>query len=47
MGMLREEWEKCERERSKIQVCLVDSILLNVLGEDIGKKLWDKLGSCY
>jgi hypothetical protein len=48
MGMSKEEWEKLERrERSMIQLCLADSILLNVSGEDTAKKLWDKLGSLY
>jgi hypothetical protein len=43
-----EEWEKLERrERSMIQLCLVDLVLLNVSGEDLAKKLWDKLGSLY
>jgi hypothetical protein len=47
-GMSKEEWEKLERrERSTIQLCLVDSVLLNVSGEDLAKKLWDKLGSLY
>jgi hypothetical protein len=46
--MSREEWEKLERrERSTIQLCLADSVLLNVSGEDSTKKLWDKLGSLY
>jgi hypothetical protein len=30
-----------------IQICLVGSILLNVLGEYLAKKLWDKLGGLY
>jgi hypothetical protein len=48
MGMTREEWEKLERrERITIQLCLVDSMLLNVSGEDSTKKLWDKVGSLY
>jgi hypothetical protein len=48
IGMLTEEWEKLERrERSTIQLCLVDSVLFNVFGEDSTKKLWDKLGSLY
>jgi hypothetical protein len=47
-GMSREQWEKINRrERSMIQLCLVDSVLLNVSGEDLSKKLWDKLGSLY
>jgi hypothetical protein len=48
MGMSKEEWEKLKRrERSTIQLCLADSVLLNVSGEDTAKKLWDKLGSLY
>jgi len=30
-----------------IQLCLVDSVLLNVSGEYSTKKLWDKMGSLY
>jgi hypothetical protein len=30
-----------------IQLCLADSVLLNVSGEDLTKKMWDKLGSLY
>jgi hypothetical protein len=30
-----------------IRLCLVDSVLLNVLGEYSAKKLCDKLGSLY
>jgi hypothetical protein len=46
--MSREEWEKLERrERSTIRLCLADLVLLNVSGEDLTKKLWDKLGSLY
>jgi hypothetical protein len=47
-GVLMEEWEKLQiRERSTIQLCLANLVLLNVLGEDSAKKLWDKLGSLY
>jgi hypothetical protein len=43
-----EEWDKLERrERSMICLCLVDSILLNVSGEDSTKKMWDKMGILY
>jgi hypothetical protein len=43
-----EEWEKLERrERSMIRICLVDLVLLNVLGEYLKKKLWAKLGILY
>jgi hypothetical protein len=48
IGMSMEYWEKLERrERSTIQLCLADLVLLNVLGEYSKKKLWDKLGSLY
>jgi hypothetical protein len=48
IGMSMEEWENLERrERSMIPICLSYSILLNVLGEDSAKKLWDKLGILY
>ena len=46
--MSTEEWEKLERRaRSKIHLCLVDLLILNVSGEDSTKKMWDKLGSLY
>jgi hypothetical protein len=46
--MSMKEWDKLERRaRSTIQICLADSILLNVSGEDSAKKLWDKLGNLY
>jgi len=46
--MSTEEWEKLKRkERSTIRICLADSVMLNVLGEDSSKRLWDKLGSLY
>jgi len=48
IGMSTEEWEKVEtRERSMIQICLADLVLLNVSGEDSAKKLWEKMGSLY
>jgi hypothetical protein len=33
--------------KSTIQLCLLDSILLNVLEEATTKDLWDKLGKLY
>jgi hypothetical protein len=46
--MSTDEWEKLERrERSMIRLFLADSMLLNVLGEDSAKKLWDNLGILY
>jgi hypothetical protein len=48
IGMSMEEYEKLERKtRSMIQLCLANSVLLNVLGEDSAKKIWDKLGSLH
>jgi hypothetical protein len=47
-GMSTKEWDKLERKSiSMIRLCLVDSMLLNVSGEDSAKKLWDKMGSLY
>jgi hypothetical protein len=47
-GMSTIELEKLERRaRSMIRLCLADSILLNVSGEDSTKKMWDKLGILY
>jgi hypothetical protein len=46
--MLTEEWEKLEiREISMIQIFLEDSMLLNVSGKYLAKKMWDKMGSLY
>ena len=43
-----EDWEKLDRKaRSTIRLCLSDSVLLNVSGEDSAKKLWEKLGNLY
>ena len=37
---------KLERKyQSTIPLCLADLVLLNVLKEDMEKKLWDKLGN--
>jgi len=45
-GMSTEEWEKLEiREKSMIWLYLADSVLLNVSGEYLAKKLWDKCWS--
>jgi hypothetical protein len=30
-----------------IQICLEDLLLLNASGEDLTKKMWDKLGRLY
>jgi hypothetical protein len=47
-GMSTNEWGKIERkERSTIQLCLANSVLLNVSGEYLAKKMWDKLGILY
>ena len=43
-----EDWEKLDRKaRSTICLCLSDSELLNVSGEDSTKNLWEKLGNLY
>jgi hypothetical protein len=47
-GMSKEDWDKLDRRaRSTIQLCLADSVLLNVSGESTAKELWDKLGNLY
>ena len=47
-GVSTEDWEKLDRKvRSTIRLCLSDSVLLNVSGEDSAKKLWEKLGNLY
>ena len=44
----QEDWDKLERrERSTIQLCLSDSVLLNVSGEDSVVNIREKLGSLY
>ena len=46
--MSTKDWEKLDRKvRSTIRLCLSDSVLLNVSGEDSAKKLWEKLGNLY
>ena len=48
MGVSDEEWKKLDRkEKSTIQLCVSDSVLLNVLGEATVKALWDNLGTLY
>jgi hypothetical protein len=43
-----DDWKKLYRKAKRtIQLCLSDSILLNVLGESTTKELWDKLGTLY
>jgi len=43
-----EEWKKLDRkEKSIIQLCASNSILLNVSGEATMKALWNKLGTLY
>eukprot|EP00253_Pinus_taeda_P003388 PITA_03388 len=43
-----EEWKKLDRKaKSTIQLCVSDSVLLNVSGEAIAKALWDNLGTLY
>ena len=46
--MSSEDWDKLDRKvRITIRLCLSDSVLLNVSGEDSTKKLWEKLGNLY
>ena len=48
IGVSTEDWEKLDRKvRNMIRLCLLDSVLLNVSGEDSTKKLWEKLGNLY
>eukprot|EP00253_Pinus_taeda_P021756 PITA_21756 len=43
-----EEWKKLDRKaKSTIRLCVLDSVLLNVLGEATVKALWDKLRTLY
>ena len=43
--MLVEDYEKLHRKgKSTIQLCVLDSVLLNVSRESSVKPLWDKLG---
>jgi len=43
-----EGWKKLDRKaKSTIQLCVSDSVLLNVSGEATTKALWDKLGTLY
>eukprot|EP00253_Pinus_taeda_P018548 PITA_18548 len=47
-GVSDEELKKLDRkEKSTIQLCVLDSLLLNVSGEAMAKALWDKLGTLY
>jgi hypothetical protein len=48
IGMSVDDWKKLDQKaKSTIQLCLSDSILLNVSGEATTKELWDKLGNLY
>jgi hypothetical protein len=43
-----DDWKKLDRKvKSTIQLCLSDSVLLNVSREATTKDLWDKLGNLY
>eukprot|EP00253_Pinus_taeda_P004808 PITA_04808 len=47
-GVSDEEWKKLDRKaKSTIRLCVSNSILLNVSGEDTVKSLWNKLGTLY
>ena len=46
--MSSKDWEKLDRKaRRTICLCCLDSVLLNVSGEDFAKKPWEKLGNLY
>jgi len=46
--MSPEDWGKLDwKAKSKIRLCISDSLLLNVLEEALVKALWDKLGTLY
>ena len=47
IGVSTEDWEKLDRKVSTIRLCLSDSVLLNVFGEDSVNKLWEKVGNLY
>ena len=48
MGVSNEEWKKLDRKaKSRIRLCVSDSMLLNVSGEATMKALWDKLRNLY
>jgi len=43
-----EEWKKLDKKaKSIIQLCVSDSVLLNVSGEATVKDLWDKSRTSY
>ena len=47
-GTSADDWKKLDwKAKSTIQLCLSDSILLNVSEEATAKDLWDKLGKLY
>ena len=47
-AMSSKDSDKLDRKaRSTIHLCLIDSVFLNVFGEDLVKKLWEKLGNLY
>ena len=48
MVMSDENWKKLDRkDKSTIQLCVSDSVFLNVSGEATVKNLWGKLGTLY
>ena len=47
-GTLSDDWKKLDRKaKSTIQLCLSNSVLLNVSEEATAKDLWEKLGKLY
>lgn len=48
MTMSNEDWVKLDqKEKRTIQLCISDSVLLNVSGKAMTKALWDKLETLY
>ena len=48
MTMSNEVWVKLDqKEKSTIQLCILELVFLNVYGEATMKDLWDKLGNLY
>ena len=47
-GVSEEEWKKLDQKAKVIiQLCVSDSVLLNVSGEAMMNSFWDKLGTLY
>ena len=47
-GVSDQEWKKLDRKaKSTVQLCVLDSVLLNVSREATAKDLWDNLWTLY